>query len=70
MIPAPHPVQCDEAEEEGEGGQRGVKQEEEENEVDRGYSVAAGLKERQQNFRVGISEERNHHLFLPLHTCI
>ena len=38
---------------------------------DRGDSVAAVLQERQQNFRVGISEERNYHLFfLPLHTCI
>ena len=39
MIPAPHSVQCDEAEEEGEGGQwgehpRGVGQEEEEDEVE------------------------------------
>ena len=30
---------------------------------DRGDRVAAVLQERQQNFPVGISEERNHHLF-------
>ena len=33
---------------------------------DRGDSVAAVLQERQQNFRVGISEERNYHLFFTL----